>query len=633
MAKLQQILLVDSDPFFRNHFQRMLKSDFEIEVATNAEEMWEKIKYNADYALVVVELVPKGQTTTGKRLVLISELTRRYPLLPVVAISQDDSAIAVLQALQQGAKTFVAKQNNSVSEWLYELRRVQRKPVKIIADESGDKKHNLLLVDDDPRFHTDFKMAFRKKYSIEYVLNAEKMWEVLQEKAATIDLIALDMMLDGKDISTGLNLIPELKEKYAELPVIAITADDNIKTAVDAMKRGAKSFLPKNDIDFEHWDSQFQEAIKDSTAQETIQQKDKEIDRLKKGEVANKHPFIAEAPRMLELKATLEYFAQKPGIALLLTGETGVGKEIAARYYHSCSPRKDKPFVSVNLSAISKSLLESELFGVMKGAFTGAIEDKIGYFQKANGGVLMLDEFADIDSDIQVKLLRFLQERTVNPVGSTNEIEVDVQIILATNKNLYSEVQKGNFRDDLRNRIGFTSEIPPLRERTEDILPILDYYLLHKHGTSTAQILVPDVLRAIYDYAWPGNIRQLCNTIDNMMFWRDLRKKDKVDLDCYEEGLKSASSGMGTAAPAEALAVPAVGYVGVSMIGNKRSKAVSDMQKIEGMLGKTGNSKAEIAIMLGYKGTDHMRARIRTCYGNFPEIFAQFPRIREKFTL
>jgi DNA-binding NtrC family response regulator len=490
--------------------------------------------------------------------------------------------------------------------------------------------YSILLVDDDLRFHKDFHMNFRRHYEIDGAADGKEMWEKL--KSGKFDLLLLDLMLDGKDTETGMILIKQLAEKNGEIPIIAITADDKIRTAVKAIKEGAKNFLQKNDEDYVYWDKQFQEVIKNSKAPKKIQQLEEKVRKLEQGEANDRYPFIGNSPRILQLKNMLEILAKRPNVTLLITGETGTGKEVAARYLHSCGLRREKPFVAVNLSAIPKTLLESALFGSVKGAFTDAKSDVEGYFKQANGGILLLDEIGDIDQEIQVKLLRFLQERTIRPVGATRDIELDVQIIAATHKNLDVEVQKGNFREDLRFRINVTVDIPPLRDRREDILPIVEYYLETKYPEDGLNVIEPEVVRRIQDYSWPGNIRQLFSLIDGLILWRELYDCEKADMRCFEEAMRQTPSSAGENGS------PALGAsltLSVQSNGNsrdrKKAQIEDDLRRIETTLQQMHFNKTDTANTLGYKNIDVLRARIQTCYKNFPELFVYFPLIKDHY--
>ncbi len=632
-----QILVVDDESTFHQDFYVRFKDEFTFDKALSAKQMWDKLHQNSNISLILLGLNLDG-VSVNSGLQLIPEIKNKYPLIPIAAMSREDNARTILDALRAGAKTFISKQEEDGVHWIKELRQVMRTNAPLEQSERKEQNYELLLVDDDLRFHKDFRMIFRSAYEIDGALDAEKMWKKLKEHKKGFDLLLLDMKLDGETIESGLSLIPMLKEQYPDLPVIAVTADENSSTIVEAMKRGAKSFLPKNDVNFKYWNEQIADEILNLKNKKEVKVLDtkvktltKQVKALKEGDGKDKYPFVGQAPRVVEIRNMLQLLAQRPNMTVLLTGETGVGKEVAARYFHSCGPRKNKPFVSVNLSAIPKTLLESALFGSVKGAFTDAMNVE-GYFTQANGGILMLDEIGEIDHDIQVKLLRFLAERTIRPVGSAQDMEVDVQIITATNKNIDQEVANGTFRNDLRYRLNFTVEIPPLRERKEDILPILEHYTNEKFGLSIEQSMEKVVVGKIIEYPWPGNIRQLCNLVEGMMIWKDLLRKEKADARCFEEALKS------TLAMAGPSAIPIAPVKNLNGAQNghlppKKAKALDDLTKIEQLLGEGKYNKSDIAEILKYKGTDHLRSRIRVCHTNYPELFEQLPNILQHYPL
>lgn len=631
-----QILVVDDESTFHQDFHERFSKHFSFDKALSAKQMWDKLQQNSNVSLILLGLNLDG-ISVNSGLQLIPELKKEYPLIPIAAMSRADNARTIMDALRAGAKTFISKREEDDAYWIKELNQMMRSNAPLEQPEHKDKNYSLLVVDDDLRFHKDFRLIFRSAYEIDGALDGQKMWEKLAENKTGFDLLLLDMKLDGETIESGLRLIPEIKKRYPQLPVVAITADNNSGTIVEAMKKGAKSFLPKNDVDFNFWNKQIIEILNFENKKKVdelttkVDTLSKQIEALKKGDAKDKYPFIGQAPRIVEIKNTLQLLAQRPNMTILLTGETGVGKEVSARFYHSCGPRKNKPFVSINLSAIPKTLLESALFGSVKGAFTDA-QDVDGYFTQANGGILMLDEIGEIDHDIQVKLLRFLQERTIRPVGAAKDVEVDVQIITATNKNIDQEVANGKFRDDLRYRLNFTVEIPPLRERKEDILPILEHYTTEKFGVSTEQSIENAVIGRIKEYSWPGNIRQLCNLVEGMMIWKDLWGKEKADIRCFEEAIKST---LAMAGPAARPIAPVQNINGVQNghLPPKKAKALEDLTKIEQLLGEGKYNKSDVAEILKYKGTDHLRSRIRVCHANYPELFEQLPNILQHYPL
>lgn len=486
--------------------------------------------------------------------------------------------------------------------------------------------YKILLVDDDLRFHKDFREVFGGIYEIYGAVSGPDMWEKLGSKNK-YDLLALDLKLDGKSIKSGQDLIGPIIERYPDLPIIVITADETIYSALDSMKLGAKSFLSKQDEDYKYWKTMFREVIRNSHAEA-------EIERLKKGDATKKSDFIGVSKAMMEIRERLELLSQNPHVTVLLTGETGVGKDAAANFMHSCSKRRDKPFIPVNLSAVNKSLMESELFGAVKGAFTGSLGDKKGYFEEANGGILMLDEIGDIEHDIQVKLLRFFDHKVIRPVGGKADISLDLQIVAATNKNLDNEVQKGTFREDLRYRMKYKIEIPPLRNRKEDIIPIFNYLITKKHHLDPDRHLIPEISGKLLQYDWPGNVRQLGNLVDAMVLERSLFKKDIIDMACFESAFEnviprtSAQIPVRTTNISTQVSIPASNN---SSQDRKLEKAIDDMQQIEVLLKNPHYKKTAVAQMLGFKGLDHMRARIKTCYQNYPEIFDNLPTIKSTY--
>ena len=380
------------------------------------------------------------------------------------------------------------------------------------------KNYNILIVDDDPEFHQQIRYAFRRNYIFEGAIDIEHLHKKLKEKAE-YDLILMDLVLDDSNKKIGLDLISEVKEQHPQIPIIVVTADREIDTVVKAMKVGAKDFLPKGDYDFEFWNQKFIEIIEGGKLKAENRQLKAEVKRHRDQE-NKEYTFIGESSKIEEIKRLLRLVSGEPDITVLILGETGVGKEVAARFLHQHGARKDAPFQAVNLSAIQETLLESTLFGHKKGAFTGASRDMEGYFNQANGGILMLDEIGDINADIQIKLLRFLETKLIRPVGADQDVLLDVQIIAATHRNLQEEVEKGNFREDLYQRLkAMVIEIPPLRSRKMDIPLIMQHYL---GGVKMNELLNNKALEMLLSYNWVGNIRELKNTLNYML----LREKD-----------------------------------------------------------------------------------------------------------
>ncbi len=359
----------------------------------------------------------------------------------------------------------------------------------------------VLIIDDDPAFIERVKFGL-KPFRFIPVSNIQMAKEMIDD---TIDVVMLDLNLDpSTDTMEGLELLDYLKKEYPHIPVTVITGYGNIDVAVDAMKRGADDFLKKRDMDIIEWRKRIEILAKTKQLKEQVADYEHE-----------KYQFIGNTPEIIDIKKHLRTIGNYPDITVLIRGETGVGKEVAAKYLHSHSPRCNKPFVVVNISSFQPSLLESALFGHRKGSFTGADRDRLGFFRKADGGVLFLDEIGDLSLEAQGKILRFLQDRTINIVGEETDLYIDVQVIAATNKNLESLIVEGTFREDLYYRIkNYTVLIPPLRHRTEDIPPLINHFATKLDSNKESGKLSKKALEILMNYAWPGNIRELKNTID-----------------------------------------------------------------------------------------------------------------------
>lgn len=315
------------------------------------------------------------------------------------------------------------------------------------------------------------------------------------------DFCLTDMRLpDG----SGLELIEEIQRDHDRMPVAVITAYGSTETAVSALKAGAFDFVSKP-VDLQKLRELVQSALR--LSQEPASQPEKSI--------GPGDSIIGSSPAVLALKQQIAKLARSQA-PVFIAGESGSGKELAARAIHALGSRKDKPFVAINCGAIPAELMESEFFGHRKGSFTGADQDKTGLFQAASGGTLFLDEIADLPLLMQVKLLRAIQEKSIRPVGSQTEIPVDVRLLSASHRNLARAVETGQFRQDLYYRINVIElQVPPLRERLED-LPLLINHILQSitsAGFSKAVALSADALAALQRYSFPGNIRQLENML------------------------------------------------------------------------------------------------------------------------
>ena len=364
----------------------------------------------------------------------------------------------------------------------------------------------ILVLDDDPRTRRVLQILI-ERLGLESSAfdDAREALEYLQSES--VALILTDLRMPAMH---GLEFMRRLRALEPEVPVIVLTAYGTVESAVEAMKLGAVDFVPKP-FDVEAIEVLIRRALSHSRHR---------AENLYLREQANRSPSLSErvgdTPAMQEVFGLVEKVAPTRS-AVLITGETGTGKELVANALHKSSPRKEELFVPLNCSAIPGELLESELFGHVKGAFSGAHTDRVGKFQAADGGTLFLDEIGDMDLRLQAKLLRVLQEGIIEPVGSNRRISVDVRIVSSTNRDLESAIQDGSFREDLYYRLNvFRLHLPPLRERRRDV-PKLAQLFLAKFGSDLGKgplILSDAAAEQLMSYAWPGNVRELRNIME-----------------------------------------------------------------------------------------------------------------------
>jgi two-component system response regulator GlrR len=365
---------------------------------------------------------------------------------------------------------------------------------------------NILVVDDDPNLIELVKMRLESA-GYDVTATTQENTAIESVKARPFDLYLFDLMLGDRD---GISLMEEVHSITPEIPAIILTAHGSIESAVEAMRKGAYSYLTKP---FEPQDLLLQ--IERAVEHRRL---NSEIKRLK-GLLEEKYDFANIIARSSRMRSVLDVVTRiaKLDSTIHIHGESGTGKELIAKAIHLASDRKNKAFVALNCAALPETLLESELFGHEKGAFTGAVKSTRGLFTQAHGGTLFLDEIGDMPLATQSKLLRVLQERQFYPVGSELPLEVDVRVIVATNKDLEEQVKNGLFRDDLFYRIHVIPiYIPPLRERKEDIVPLVDHFLKKYNQQMKREVkgLTSESLRKLMLHDWPGNVRELENTIE-----------------------------------------------------------------------------------------------------------------------
>ncbi len=369
------------------------------------------------------------------------------------------------------------------------------------------KNINLLVVDDDPSIIKVFeKLAKEEDWTYKIAKDGTKALEILNNYV--VEVAVVDIKLPGY---TGIQILEYARKNNLPTEVIIITGVGTVETAVQAIKLGAYDYLTKPFEDINKVTIQVDKALE----RFQLMQKVRRLERHSPDKFVYED-IVGKSKKMQDVFDVIENISTTTSTVLIM-GESGTGKEMVANAIHRRSKRSKKPFVVINCSAIPETLLESELFGHKKGSFTGAISDKAGLFDEANGGTVFLDEIGEIPAPVQVKLLRVLQEGEVRPVGGNQSRRVDTRIIAATNKDLFKLVQENQFREDLYYRLNvITIVIPPLRDRPEDV-PVLAYHFLKKNtdkvGKKVGKISV-DALQALQNYRWIGNVRELENVVE-----------------------------------------------------------------------------------------------------------------------
>jgi two-component system response regulator HydG len=394
-----------------------------------------------------------------------------------------------------------------------------------------DQQIRVLVVDDDePHAIAVAESLERVGYDCVVATSGSEGLRLIEEQV--FDIVITDLIMEGVG---GMEVLAKAKRELPDAEVVILTGHSTIKAAVSAMQAGASTYLTKP-LDI----NELRTVADKASQSQRLQRSNIEL-RKQLNEKFGFEGVIGGSPAMHSVIAKLRQIAPTSA-SVLLSGESGTGKELAAKAIHINSPRKNKPFVPLNCAELSENVLESELFGHVKGAFTGADRDRIGRFQYANGGTLFLDEIGDMPTAIQVKLLRVLETGEIVRVGTNDPVKVNVRLISATNRELADSIAEGKFRQDLYHRLKVVSvKLPPLRERRDDIPLLIDYFLkefatAHRKAVTGVSHPVRKVLMA---YAWPGNVRELRNVIESMVV---MDSDGVLDVDDLTEDLQQAAT-------------------------------------------------------------------------------------------
>jgi DNA-binding NtrC family response regulator len=406
-------------------------------------------------------------------------------------------------------------------------------------------RERILIVEDEKLIRWSIRSRLKEEgYSIDEAESGKEAFQLLQEDDC--DLMLLDYRLP--DI-TGLEILERVRQEVSDVSVVMMTAYGTVENAVQAMKLGAFDYLTKP-VNLDELVVIVQKALETTRLR-------REVHRLRseRRETHGRVDLIGTSPAMRDVLEMIEKICRSQATTVLLEGDSGTGKNIVAKAIHYGSPRAERPFVNITCSALTETLLESELFGHERGAFTDAKTQKKGLLEVADGGTVFLDEIGEMGAAMQVKLLRFLEEKTFKRVGGTRDILVDVRIIAATNRNLGEAVRSGHFREDLFYRLRVIPiRLPLLRERREDIPLLVQYFLDHfnlEFRKSTAGV-TPEALERMTDYAWPGNVRELRNVIERIMI---LENKDRIGLEDLPSAVRTGGPRLTDAEAPTAMAV------------------------------------------------------------------------------
>ena len=432
----------------------------------------------------------------------------------------------------------------------------------------------ILIVDDEAKMRRVLEIMLQKMGH--RVLSAVDGNDALDQFGRhTVDLVIADLRMPGMD---GIGLLASLREQGSDAPVIVITAHGTIDTAVTAMKHGASDYIVRP-FDLEVLELAIERAL-DGAA--VVRQNAFLREEIERGFGA----FVGNSAPMQQVYEMIRRVGPSKA-PVFITGETGTGKELAARAVHQASPRREALFVPINCAAIPADMLESELFGYVRGAFTGAVKDRMGKFELADGGTVFLDELSEMPVTLQAKLLRVLQENTIERLGSNRTIDLDIRLIAATNRNPAEAVSDGRLREDLYYRISVIAiELPALRDRREDIPALIDHFI-HKHAARGVELrLGADVIERLGSYAWPGNVRELENMIERALIM------------CGDGPLQAHHL---VFQPARSDAVAATNLAANESVAPTRlNQAVDELEVklIESALVQAGGNKARAAAML-----------------------------------
>ncbi|MBI1929832.1 sigma-54-dependent Fis family transcriptional regulator [Candidatus Poribacteria bacterium] len=483
-------------------------------------------------------------------------------------------------------------------------------------------KHTILFIDDDADFRASTVRGLTRNFQ---VIEAGDADAARAQAYKPIACVLLDIRLDDrvKDDRGGLELLRWFKEQFPSLPVVMMTALDEVDVAVQAMKLGADDFILKSKFNLRELVKFIENAIQKNQMARQLHSLRDQLNRLQPTRLTGTHPKIQEVGRLIQMVASDGH------LPVLIRGDTGTGKEVVAHAIHTSGVRRDGPFVAVSLSALPKEIVARELFGHEKGAFTDAKERGIGYIERADGGILFLDEIGELTPDVQVQLLRVLETQQVTRIGSTRPIQLDFQLVAATNRDLERAVTEGDFRRDLYFRLkAIEIYLPPLAERPGDIPLLVSDFLdeLNRQGRTKIHQVTPEALACLEVYPWPGNVRELKRAIETTVLRASLDGDDIIDVSHLPVEVQEQTPPFGGKnTGSRSVHLPEDG------VDIQRELGHLELAYIEEALQKTDGKKTEAWKLLGYNDRYAMKRRVSRMLQEYPDLISEFDYLRTKY--
>jgi two-component system response regulator AtoC len=480
-----------------------------------------------------------------------------------------------------------------------------------------DAKPKILIVDDNDEYREALEQALSGEFAVASAGSIAQARDLLDQE---ISIALVDVRLrEGQNDRDGLDLLESIRQMFPEMPVVMMTAYADIDLAVDALRLGATDFVQKARIDIREFRKVLHNALRHADLKRRNEDLEEQLRRMEPWEL------VGEDPKLQSVQEMVYVAARDSHCTVMIRGETGSGKELVARAIHSRGPRKDKPFVAVSIPYLPPELVPTGLFGHARGAFTDAKESRVGYVEKAQGGVLFLDEIGELNHDVQRALLRFLETRTFARVGSTEEITVDVQIVCATNENLERAIAQRRFREDLYYRLqSMVIWVPPLRERISDVPLLVDHFLslFREQGRTKVAGISPAALAKLKNYAYPGNVRELSTILSRSMMLASVHGNFLIEPADLPQEVSATTTAKGQSTEI------VFGENGVDL---DEVLAMTELRYVEEALKISDGRKTDAWKLLALNDRFALWRRVKRIFELYPHLKESFPVVRDAY--